>query len=488
MTGGDSNKVAPADGAVIRAGRAGVALVDRGASADPDRSESGCAPEHGAAPAPAVTRPASRAHASSSSVALRSGPISVGQGLELIERFPSRLVSFKNGLQLVERGGSRAGGHKPRGSGSSAQARPTRTPVLGGALDGWMDGAAQHFVPHFVQDVIHGGAGTALAEGFVGDFSVVPTDAKVVFEPQLEGGRIDDVRVLKDKVRETPVLGFVVEQLFQPLSMAVFFPVAVLVPLWGYYAIADLLAAAKESVAAPGTATSWPLVVMALWGVSLTVMMSVLALDFHPAIVRLIWGEAKLKVVLVIGSRLLYTAAAISYFPHYANVTWLVGCLANVMCYCFDDALLMTHKMRFKPEPFQNLYGHGAIAARATYTSMVFGLSLECVRHFALLLAAKQQGGDGGEHCGGGAPDGGGSTTTIELVPPGFMGGRMRVTNVHIMNFTFTAAMLCVAQVFWSTFQSRGEHFAMVTTRINMHRVMGGSRVPSRASTAASAR
>ena len=130
--------------------------------------------------------------------------------------------------------------------------------------------------------------------------------------------------------------------------------------------------------------------------------------------------------------------------------------MVGVAYQCFHDALLVFHKMRLKPAAYQRLYGHGGIAARATYTLSFFNFMLECARHFALLLAATN----------------GGATTIYELVPSGFLSGSMRVTNVNVMNFTFTAAMVVYAQVLWSNYRSRGKQFAMVNSRINMHRVV----------------
>ena len=298
------------------------------------------------------------------------------------------------------------------------------------------------------------GAASALGDKYVGDFSFSPTTTKVTFEPQLESGRFDDVWVLKDRVRRTPVLGTFVENFLQPVSFVAYYVTALLVPFWGYAAVRDLLAAARGSISM--TDAPWSLVVMTLNAVGTTVLLLVMAIDFHPAVVRLIWREAKPRVVLAVGSRLLYTAAAISYFPHVTNVLWLILWVIGVAYYCFNDALLVFHKMRLKPAAYQRLYGHGGIVPRATYAASSFGFMLECARHFALLLAAKN----------------GGATTILELVPSGFLSGSMRVTNVNVMNVTFTAFMVIYAQVQWTHYRSCGEQFAMIKTRINMHRVV----------------
>ena len=100
--------------------------------------------------------------------------------------------------------------------------------------------------------------------------------------------------------------------------------------------------------------------------------------------------------------------------------------------------------LRFNREGFENLYGPGALASKIQNFSAVLVLMFECARHFAIIKSADSS-----------------LTNEFEV-----SSGDFRLTNVAIMNMSFTTSMLLVARVLLITYASTGKQFAILTSKI----------------------
>jgi hypothetical protein len=112
-----------------------------------------------------------------------------------------------------------------------------------------------------------------------------------------------------------------VVQVLQPLVFALSALLSMLLPFWGPWARAAL-----TNTSLGGTATTL-----------------ILALDLHPGTVRLLLRKSRFLISLNIGTRLVYTLAAISYFPHPVHVINLVSSLVAVSSACFQDSSQVTN-------------------------------------------------------------------------------------------------------------------------------------------------
>jgi hypothetical protein len=299
----------------------------------------------------------------------------------------------------------------------------------------------------------------SVTEKVIGEYSTVPTSTIVVFEPKLEGGTLKDGVVLKDLVRDTRGLGSFVEAFMQPISAFLAYIPAPFLPLWGPFAIAGLtntsLGDGTESI------TRASVVMMMLYGIGNSVFCCILAMDYHVGTFSLIIRNAKLTILLNIGSRLVYTVAAISHYPHAANVSWLVGQLILTAFYSFLDALKITQMMRFTEEGYKAMFG-SAIAGFLNFCVVVFNFIFELCRHFAILKLMSDSN----------------DVNVVAVLPARLFGSELVITNLNLMNVTFTTSMVLYLRSTLLTFSTGGKRFVVLNTPINFKAVYRPTALP----------
>jgi hypothetical protein len=223
----------------------------------------------------------------------------------------------------------------------------------------------------------------------------------------------------------------------------------VFLPLWGPFAIAGLtntsLGDGTESI------TRASVVMMIVSGIGLSVFDCIMAMDFHVGTFFLIIRNAKLTILLNIGTRLVYTVAAIIHYPHAANACWLVGMLIATVSNTFMDALKITQMMRLTEEGYKALFG-SAIAGFLNGSSWVFCFIFELCRHFAILKLMN----DSDE------------VNLVAVLPARLFGSELVITNLNLMNVTFTTSMVLSLRTALLTFSTGGKRFVVLNTPINM--------------------
>ncbi|GMH54443.1 hypothetical protein TrRE_jg4279, partial [Triparma retinervis] len=296
-------------------------------------------------------------------------------------------------------------------------------------------------------------------EKVIGEFSIVPTSTIVVFEPKLEGGTLKDGVVLKDLLRNTRGLGSFVEAFLQPLSAFLTYIPPPFLPLWGPFAIAGLtntsLGDGTESITRASVA------MMMVSGIGISVFECILALDLHVGTFFLIIRNAKLTILLNVGTRLVYTVAAIIHYPHAANVCWLVGQLIATVFYIFMDALIITQMMRFTEEGYKAMFGN-AMAGFLNGSLIIFTFIFELCRHLAILKLMN----DSDE------------VNLVAVLPARLFGSELVITNLNLMNFTFTTSMVLSLRTALLTIRTGGKRFVVLNTPINVIPVYRPTVVP----------
>ncbi|GMH56656.1 hypothetical protein TrRE_jg1841 [Triparma retinervis] len=233
----------------------------------------------------------------------------------------------------------------------------------------------------------------------------------------------------------------------------------VFLPLWGPFAIAGLtntsLGDGTESI------TRASVVMMMVSGIGISVFDCILAMDFHVGIFFLIIRNAKLTILLNIGTRLVYTVAAIIHYPHAANVCWLVSVLIATFNVVFLDALKITQMMRFTEEGYKAVFG-SAIAGFLNGCTNIFTFIFELCRHFAILKLMN----DSDE------------VNLVAVLPARLFGSELVITNLNLMNVTFTTSMVLLMRSFLLTFSTGGKRFVVLNTPINMKPVYKPTALP----------
>ena len=292
----------------------------------------------------------------------------------------------------------------------------------------------------------------SVTEKVIGEYSTVPTSTIVVFEPKLAGGTLKDGVVLKDLVRNTRGLGSFVEAFLQPISAFLSYIPMLFLPLWGPFAIAGLtntsLGDGTESI------TRASVVMMMLLGIGGSVFLCIMAMDYHVGTFSLIIRNAKLTILLNIGSRLVYTVAAIIHYPHAPNVSWLVGQLILTAFYSFLDALKITQMMRFTEEGYKAMFG-SAIAGFLNFCVVVFNFIFELCRHFAILKLMSDSN----------------DVNVVAVLPARLFGSELVITNLNLMNITFTTSMVLALRSALLTYGTGGKRFVVLNTPINFKAV-----------------
>jgi hypothetical protein len=288
-----------------------------------------------------------------------------------------------------------------------------------------------------------------MTEAVMGEYSLVPTDTTVAFEPKLEGGVLKDGVVLKDRVRNIRGLGSFVEAFLQPLAAFLHYIPILLLPAWGPFGIAGLTSTSLGDGTEGITRAS--LVIMALCGLGTVMLHLILLLDCHAGTVRLTIRNAKLSLLLTIGTRLVYTVAAAIYLPSFANVAWLVGQLIWTIFQNFFDAWKITGLMRLTEEGYKAMFG-GAAAGFINGTAFAFCFIFEMCRHFAIIKLL----------------DGSDAVNVVAVLPARWFGSQLVVTNVNLMNVCFTTSMILALRTTLLTYGTGGKRFVVLSTPINL--------------------
>ncbi|GMH57268.1 hypothetical protein TrRE_jg2945 [Triparma retinervis] len=200
---------------------------------------------------------------------------------------------------------------------------------------------------------------------------------------------------------------------------------------------------------------------MMVSGIGISVFECIMSMDFHVGTFFLIIRNAKLTILLNFGTRLVYTVAAIIHYPHAANVSWLVGVLIWTVHIVFLDALKITQMMRFTEEGYKAMFG-SAIAGFLNGSTWVFILIFELCRHFAILKLMN----DSDE------------VNLVAVLPARLFGSELVITNLNLMNVTFTTSMVLVLRTTLLTFSTGGKRFVVLNTPINMKPVYRPTALP----------
>ena len=218
---------------------------------------------------------------------------------------------------------------------------------------------------------------SSVSEKIIGTYSKKPTGTVVVFEPRLQSGVIHDREMMKDKMRNIPVLGFIVEEALQPIASFFYFIPSLLSVAWGPFAIAALC---DSDFGGPKFLYDISLIIMVLRALGLIGFVQILMLDYHRGVALLLLRNNFVTVFINLGSRLLYSFAAASYFPNSACNVHLLSMFFFIINIVFIDCLKVTHMLRFNREGYENLYGPGALASKINNFSNVLVLMFECAR------------------------------------------------------------------------------------------------------------
>lgn len=210
---------------------------------------------------------------------------------------------------------------------------------------------------------------------------------------------------------------------------------------WGPFAIAALC---DSEFGGPKALYDISRGLMLLRALGLIGFILILMLDYHRGAVLLLLRNNFVTVFINLGSRLLYSFAAASYFPNSGCNVHLLSMFFAIINSVFIDCLKVTHMLRFNREGFENVYGLGALASKINNLYGVFLFIFECARHFAIIKYVDSS-----------------LTNEFEV-----SSGDFRLTNVAIMNVSFTTSMLLSARVLLITYASTGKQFAILTSKI----------------------
>jgi hypothetical protein len=122
-------------------------------------------------------------------------------------------------------------------------------------------------------------------------------------------------------------------------------------------------------------------------------------------------------LLLVIGSRLLYTVAAAIYLPTFMHVVWLVGFLVQTSQSLFFDANKVTGMMRLSEEGYKAMFGNAAVGYLNGAVTL-FLSSFEICRHLAILKLL-------------GESD---AVNVVAVLPARVFGSELSLTNLNLVS------------------------------------------------------
>jgi hypothetical protein len=286
---------------------------------------------------------------------------------------------------------------------------------------------------------------TGVTVAVIGEYSPKPTDTRIHFEPRLEEGWIEDEVVLKDVIRDMFILGKFIEEFLQPLSATLYYIPQLLFPLWGPFALAEMVGVELG----PAWARSVSFYTFILSSVGGSLFTLILMLDFNPTVLRILISRCKGAIALNIGSRLVYTVASAVYYPNIANLLWLASMFSYVFSVVFGDALMATHMFRFTKEGFTKMHSSNSLAGWLN-VAKVFSLVLECARHYTVLYVLAED-----------------TTNLVKFFPD----TKFTITNISLMNISFATSMILFIKFEHYRMKTGGTRFILLNSAMNMHAV-----------------
>jgi hypothetical protein len=118
---------------------------------------------------------------------------------------------------------------------------------------------------------------------------------------------------------------------------------------------------------------------------------------------------------------------------------------------CLSDALKVTQLMRLSKTAYAGISGH-TVAGFFNGVTWVAGFLLEVARHFAIIkyLADSDD------------------VREVAVLPARLLGSELVLTNLNVMNVTFSTSMILTARAMWVTFANSGQRFVVLNTAINI--------------------
>ena len=320
-----------------------------------------------------------------------------------------------------------------------------------------------------------------------GGFALEKTDNFLVLRPELDSVEIRDVDLASDWFYKSKFWTWVYGVLFYPGAYMYLLLAAPWTPIWGPFAVSHMigrpLSTTTNSVLAlPCSNTSsiatafpceptlcegfanttgcvdieitepstWSFFCYYFWAVYMVSMIPTVVtglLFYHPTMMKLIWRRDKWGILLAIGSRAVYTVAAISYFPDTVNILNLAHVLIVTPGEIFRDADFVTQRLR-NTKASQETGSANALQQLALIVSFA-GYSFEVLRHFAILYALDTASA---------------SRHAFDVVPASWFGEELAFSNVQLMNVTFATYIVIVMRGFLKRLKSGNRLLGHLTT------------------------
>jgi hypothetical protein len=107
--------------------------------------------------------------------------------------------------------------------------------------------------------------------------------------------------------------------------------------------------------------------------------------------------------------------------------------------------------MRFTEEGYQAMHGN-AVAGFLNACGQIFGYVMELCRHFAIIKYM----------------DGSADVQIAAVLPARWFGTELVITNLNLMNVTFTSFMILQLRTIFLTYSTGGKRFVVINTPINI--------------------
>jgi hypothetical protein len=323
-----------------------------------------------------------------------------------------------------------------------------------------------------------------------------PTRNVEYLVPELERLVVADEPKAHDWFQRTRLRRAVRELLFRP-GAYIFFFLGVLIPAWGPFAVAHMVGRPLSSVevveqvscsgpslthndtwrmsvpllanglqavqlnasdCAEGLRTvvllegsRWSeccFVLLAVWSITVSLMVLVDFTTLSPSVVRLALAHNRFSTFFVVGTRLVYTAAAVSCFPDGVHAVFLVHMVISCVHDLLRDARTVGQLLRNTRHSTEA----GASNLFELFIDIIRALEavLDVGRHLAVLYAAR----DG--------------ATTVRTIAASVGSRQLALTNVDVMSATFTASVVLNLRTVWVSGRSRGKVLPGLTTRFSV--------------------
>jgi hypothetical protein len=150
-----------------------------------------------------------------------------------------------------------------------------------------------------------------------------------------------------------------------------------------------------------------------------------------------------------VGTRLTYTAAAVSFFGDGVHAACLVLTVVSCGRDVLRDARIVARLLRHSRQSTE--------AGASNLLDLLFEIihtletALDVARHVAVLYAASD-----------------GTATTVRTISASVGGRQLALTNVDVMSATFTASVVLNLRTVWVSGRSRGKVLPGLTTRFDV--------------------